>query len=167
MEHTFNHSSEDSFDKFWFQFLFQPKDLYKFKISNLVMGSHYHLGIQGRNTKDAFASNESSISFATPSCWEVHDFNTSLCRKSFVNQVGSGVILYPHFWFTWFYCHQLQYHCRIWHQLIHWWPKGSTISMWNGNRFSRNISQFITRYRYFPTTTQWIRCHTIRSSHWT
>lgn len=47
-----------------------------------MLGSYYHLAIRGINTKtESIEGMESSITFATPSCWEVHAFNTTLCRK--------------------------------------------------------------------------------------
>lgn len=64
-------------------FHFKAQKLYKFPVSNLAMGSHYHLAIRGLNKQDeTIEGMESAITFATPSCWKVHNFNTTLCRKS-------------------------------------------------------------------------------------
>lgn len=60
----------------------QPQQLYRFRATNLMFGSQYNLTIRGVNTNDEkIEGPESAISFATPTCWEIHDFNTSLCRE--------------------------------------------------------------------------------------
>lgn len=60
----------------------QSQQLYRWQATNLALGSHYHLAIRGINSKDeTIEGPASAITFATPSCWDMHDFNTSLCRE--------------------------------------------------------------------------------------
>lgn len=66
------------------KFHFQSQNLYKFQISNLVMNSEYDLAIRGINAKnETIEGIETVITFRTPNCWEMHDFNISVCRKSY------------------------------------------------------------------------------------
>lgn len=56
-----------------------------------MLGSHYHLAIKGINTKDAAIEGmETAITFTTPSCWEMHDFSTSLCSKFGRKSMSNG-----------------------------------------------------------------------------
>lgn len=134
----------------------QPEKLYRVKASNLVLDSEYHLAIQGINTNnESIEGLKTSITFTTPTCFDMQNFSVSLCRKQFAIEL---CVRAPntHFRFLFYNC-QRRNRFKIWPQRIHWSQKVCIISTLHGIRSDPGCSQFITMFQFYRTILKCIQ----------
>lgn len=75
----FHFDSKKKYNNSYQYFFFKVKQLNKFKLKYLQIGSAYVVKVKGINS--TLEGIETELNFITPDCWEFPDANISVCRK--------------------------------------------------------------------------------------